>query len=68
MVGLSLVFKRCRYCKKRLWIFQSYTWDKTEQTHDYALLIRPKNDPDAYIHDGCFFEAELKNGFRDTRG
>lgn len=47
--------KRCRYCHKRLYPWQSYSWDKMEQTHDYAVLIKPDYSDDAYIHDYCFF-------------
>lgn len=54
---------KCRYCKKTIWFWQSWTVDESaleEQITEYKKTLYIA-DYDLYAHDGCFFRQQSKD-------
>lgn len=59
--------RRCKYCHRRCWPWQSYSWELAEVTDTDRgfILVHATHEKDIVIHDSCFFLKQLNLDLED---
>lgn len=60
--------KRCKYCNKICWPWQSWSWEIAEITNpDMGYkLVHTDYEKDIYAHDSCIFFRAYQDAIREV--